>query len=63
MFLNKLQLIRVSDAEKQIDIFTRSPEQYTELRTELRTELGTELQNEDLHSDLHSDLGLIVEEC
>ena len=53
MLLNKLQLIRLGDAEKQIHIFTRSPEQ----NTELRTELHTELREEDV-----GNLGLVVEE-
>ena len=35
MLLNKLQLIRLSDSEKQIQIFTRSPEQYKDVGMKL----------------------------
>ena len=46
LLLNKLQLIRICDSEKQIHIVTRSPEQYCE----------------DVGGASHEDLGLIVEE-
>ena len=35
LLLNKLQLIRLSDSEKQIHIFTRSPERYKDVGTKL----------------------------
>ena len=35
LLLNKLQLIRLSDSEKQIHIFTRSPEQYKDVGMKL----------------------------
>ena len=34
LLLNKLQLIRLCDSEKQIEIITRSPEQYEKLQLE-----------------------------
>ena len=47
LFLNKLQLIRLSDSEKQIKIITRSPEQY-----ESAALFGTQLEDVSVEEDL-----------
>ena len=47
LLLNKLQLIRLSDSEKQIHIITRSPEQYAGLRGASHNDLGL-IVEEDL---------------
>ena len=48
LFLNKLQLIRLYDSEKQIHIITTSPEQYEDVGSKMKLDVG--------------DLGLVVEE-
>ena len=47
LILNKLQLIRLCDSEKQIHIITRSPEQYEDVGSKMKLDVG--------------DLGLVVE--
>ena len=46
--LNKLQLIRLCDSEKQVHIITRSPEQYEDVGSKMKLDVGK--------------LGLVVEE-
>ena len=48
LLLNKLQLIRLCDSEKQIHIITRSPEHYEDVGSKMKLDVG--------------DLGLVVEE-
>ena len=48
LLLNKLQLIRLCDSEKQIHIITRSPEQYEDVGSKMKLDIGV--------------LGLVVEE-
>ena len=57
LLLNKLRLIRLEDPEKQIRIFTRSPEQYEDVK--LDSELG-DIEVEENVGDLEEYRGCCV---